>query len=428
MLEEMETMKSELYQIHTQNEDKLQVEGEELANLHNDLKEKMDYIDVLENSNRELEVKLNKAESEANHAMRELEQNHERNNEIEGKFGDQDDQIAQMHEDMQRLLEFKNELEALIEEQNKDIEEKTSKINYLVEDLEAKTGELEGKDAYIKNLEKQSKEYKTKYASVNSKLTRMKQGKVTELNKKIRDMQSEIDILKEMVKASKKEMHSKDISIKKYKKRMTSLERITKLRAKVGEMASNGSRQSQRNRSVGRHHDTYEYDTHEDSRDYEGDQVIMEAEENLEHTGPQDPYYIQGQNPKSNQYSKTPNTRVSKILNNSKIATLDKPSLERLKADNSMPKMDQRDPFKNKVFKGYDSYKDNLTKPDFKNNSYGIKGVFAQQEQFELPAIKESQGAMILDRRQLDILKKDTEDTKSTSNISNTYKQSYRIF
>ena len=121
---------------------------------------------------------------------------------------------------------------------------------------------------------------------------------------------------------------------------------------------------------------------------------------NLEHTGNQVQYY-NPPNAKSGQYSKTPNIRVAKNLNNSKIVNISKLSPERLKGDNSMPKMDNyRDPFQNKVTKGYDFYKDNLTKPDFKNNSYGVKSVFTTgSDQFELPAIKESHGAVIFDRK-----------------------------
>lgn len=232
-----------------------------------------------------------------------------------------------------------------------------------------------------------------------------------------------------MVKSSKNEVRTKEISISKYKKRLTSLEKISKIRSKVSELNSIHSQHSQRNRSMGRNPESYEYDEHYDSNHEEdNDAVIMEANENLEYTGQQNPYDQYG-NLKTNQYSKTPNIRVAKNLNNSKIAGLNHQSPDKLNPTGSMPKMDRKDPFGNKVSKGYDYYKESLGKPDFKNNSYGVKGVFTHQsDQFELPAIKESQGAVIFDRKRLDLLKRDTDDTKSTSNISNTYKQTYRIY
>lgn len=427
MQEEMETMKGELYGLQNQTEEHQQHLHTELHNLRMEVKEKLDLIDVLEGENRELEMRAKKAEDEARETMMELQAIQEQNEEQNDKFGDQED-IAQMHEDMRRLLEFKNELEALIEEQNKDIEEKTAKISKLVSELKAYKTEVESKDSYIKNLEKQAKEFKNKHASASTKLNRLKQGKVTELQKKIKDLTSEVNLLKDMVKSSKNEIRAKEISIKQYKKRMTSLEKINKIRSKVSEMNSMVSQNSQRNRSMGRQNETYEYDEPYDEAYEDQDEVIVEAEENLEATGNQDPYYNYSQNQKQMQYSKTPNIKVTKNLNNSKIASLSKISPEKLNPNASMPKVDGRDPFSKKVSKGYDMYKECLTKPDFKNNSYGVRSVFTQQnEQFELPAIKESHGAVIFDRKRLDLLKKETDDTKSTSNISNTYKQSYRI-
>lgn len=114
MQEEMETMKSELYQLHKQDNDTKNMEIEQLTDLYNEIREKNDIIENFEKT-------LKKAEDESTKAKQELRKLLDRNDEIENKYGDQDDQIGQMHEDMQRLLEFKNELEALIEEQNKDI-------------------------------------------------------------------------------------------------------------------------------------------------------------------------------------------------------------------------------------------------------------------------------------------------------------------
>lgn len=267
-------------------------------------------------------------------------------------------------------------------------------------ELKAIKSQGDQQEGYIKNLERQNKEYKTKIASTNTKLNKLKQGKITEFQKKIKDLTSEVNVLKEMVKSSKNEVRSKDISLSSYKKRLTSLEKISKIRSKVSEMHSSHSQNSQRNISNGRVNDTYEYDEHYDD-EHETDDVIIEAEENLEHTGNQAQYHNYPPNVKSVQYSKTPNIRVTKNLNNSKISNINKLSPERLKPDSSMPKMDNyRDPFQNKVTKGYDFYKDNLNKADFKNNSYGVKSVFTTgSDQFELPAIKESQGAIIFDRK-----------------------------
>ena len=45
-----------------------------------------------------------------------------------------------------------------------------------------------------------------------------------------------------------------------------------------------------------------------------------------------------------------------------------------------------------------------------------------------LPVIKESHGAVILDKKRFEMLKKDIDNSKNVAKISNTYKQSYNMF
>eukprot|EP00345_Euplotes_harpa_P002134 CAMPEP_0168324518 /NCGR_PEP_ID=MMETSP0213-20121227/4135_1 /TAXON_ID=151035 /ORGANISM="Euplotes harpa, Strain FSP1.4" /LENGTH=618 /DNA_ID=CAMNT_0008326817 /DNA_START=6 /DNA_END=1866 /DNA_ORIENTATION=+ len=408
LTEEMEAMKTDLFGLQSKNDEIYQQNSEEFQKMRDEIIQKAHVIDQLENTNRQLEVRTKKAEGEAREALLELQQIQDQNEERDDKFGDQDEQIAQMHEDMQRLLEFKNELEALIEEQNKDIEDKTKKLNSLLGEINHKNDEIANMSGYIKNLEKQNKEMKTKLNQLTLKLNQLKQGKIAELQKKIKELTSEADILKEMVKSSKNEIRSKEISIKKYQKRLMSLERISKIRSKASEIYSNHSQTSHRNRSIGRHNESYDdARAHEiPDDDEETDEVIVEAEENLEETGKHDPRIEYGQQLVGVQFSKTPNIRISKHLNNSKISNVMKDSSEKLKQDNSTTKVD-RDIFSNKSKKGY---------------------FYSDQNSFVLPAIKDSQGAIIFDRKKLDMLMKDIDDTKTTAKISNTYKQSYNIY
>lgn len=254
--EELEALKTQLYAIQSKNEEHNSHNAEEFKILRRELKEKMDLVDLLESKNRQLEVKAKKAENEAREAIRELEQINEQDE--DGNFENQNIQISQMREDMKRLLEFKNELEGLIEEQNKDIEDKTFKINELLEELASKNAQNGQVSNYIQNLEKQNRELKSKLNQSNTKLNHLKQGKITELSKKVKDLTSEVDLLKEMVKSSKNEMRAKEINLKKYKQRLTSLEKISKIRQKVQDAQSIGSQISQRSRSRGRQFETYE--------------------------------------------------------------------------------------------------------------------------------------------------------------------------
>ena len=405
--EELDSTKNELYGLRFKNEEYNQYTSDEMQKLRDELISKLDLVDHLENENRQLEVRATKAEDDARNTLIELQQIQEQNDEQNDKFGDQDEQIAQMHEDMQRLLEFKNELELLIEEQNKNIEKKQLKINDLIDEISVKNVDTEKLNLYIKNLEKQVKETKTKYNQVNSSYNRLKQGKIAELQKKIKDLNSEIDVLKEMIKSSKMEVRTKEISLQKFHKRIASLERISKIKSKASEIYSIQSQNSQRNRSVGRQQDSYEYNQTQDEDEGENDEVIVEAEENLEATGTQDPMQNYAQPTKASQYSKTPNIRMSKQFNNSKVSIALKDSPDKLKADFSASKIDENRSFKNKINKSY---------------------FDGEQPSFVLPVIKESHGAVILDRRKLDMLKKDIDNSKNIIKISNTYKQSYNIY
>lgn len=131
----------------------------------------------------------------------------------------------------------------------------------------------------------------------------------------------------------------------------------------------------------------------------------MEAEENLEETNHLK-YNFDQQQMIAAQYSKTPNVKGSKFANNAKMMEITKNGMRGLKADNSMPKIENRNV----------------------NNRSKNKYSIGDNSSFVLPTIKESHGAVIFDRKKLDLLMKDIDDTSSVAKVSNTYKQSYNIF
>lgn len=64
-----------------------------------------------------------------------------------------------------------------------------------------------------------------------AKVRRLKTGKITELQKRLKEKDNEIDVLKDMVVSGKKEVKSREITINKLKKRTGKLEKITGVRA-----------------------------------------------------------------------------------------------------------------------------------------------------------------------------------------------------
>ena len=92
-----------------------------------------------------------------------------------------------MQEDMQRLIEYKNELEVLIEEQNKEIDEKNEKGDEILQALKDKEEEGQQWGLYLEDLEKQLKDSMSKSKTYESRIRKLKSGKITELTKKIKD-------------------------------------------------------------------------------------------------------------------------------------------------------------------------------------------------------------------------------------------------
>ena len=78
-------------------------------------------------------------------------------------------------------------------EKEKDIDSQTSKISSLNEEL---------------------KELKSKYAYVQGKLNILRTGKLLDLQKKIKDLNDQNDILKGMLKSMKRDISTKDIGLK----------------------------------------------------------------------------------------------------------------------------------------------------------------------------------------------------------------------
>ena len=226
--EELDSTKNELYGLRFKNEEYNQYTSDEMQKLRDELISKLDLVDHLENENRQLEVRATKAEDDARNTLIELQQIQEQNDEQNDKFGDQDEQIAQMHEDMQRLLEFKNELELLIEEQNKNIEKKQLKINDLIDEISVKNVDTEKLNLYIKNLEKQVKETKTKYNQVNSSYNRLKQGKIAELQKKSKILTAKSMFLKKWLKAAKWKSELKKLVFRSFIKELQVLKEFRK--------------------------------------------------------------------------------------------------------------------------------------------------------------------------------------------------------
>lgn len=199
-----------------------------------------------------------------------------------------------MKKDMQKLIEFKNELEALVEQQNSELGKKTEELAMAQKELKVKDAQLRKMNEYISELEKQLKQDEHKIHQNEVKFKKMKQGQIIEMSKKLRDQQNQIEILKEMVAGSKKELQSKVHNITTLKKRLGSLEKINKIHlSRHSDIQSIVSKDFHPKKQI-KNNPFSQYEEDEKSsanekavyhKSLERSKPIVEAHEDLEHTG-----------------------------------------------------------------------------------------------------------------------------------------------
>ena len=332
--------------------------------------------------------------------------------------------IAQMKDDFASLLEFKNELEALLGEQGNELKSKKTKNKIIAESLQQREHEINGREHTFNQMKKELEEARAKARSFENKLRSLKQNRVAELTKKVKDQTSEIDVLKEMLRSSNKQIKVRETDNHRLKKKVDSLERISNIRSKVGGTSNNAHSvitHSHDEGSRGRRHtpnqndfipedeaeqyETMEFDEHQ--------QTVPDVRHNgvqlarVDEAGMQDSLERRRNTPrligvkgKSNlntigagrggEYVGSPPQMKKKSARGMR-SVHDEESLGMHTREKNRIPDDLSDVFSVKYYKEYDDYVDHLGKPEFKNNSYGMKSILSHQE-FELPKIHAKKG------------------------------------
>jgi len=266
--------------------DKLQQENEKL---NYEIVEYSSQYNEVQDEKRKLEIKLDDFEIKNHRAIEQQEYAHDH----ESAGDDHISNVHSMKKDMQKLIEFKNELEILVDQQNTEIGRKSEEMGQLQKELKTHVNQIAHMNEYILDLEKQAKSDEHKFRQAEVRLKKMKKGGNVEMTKKIRDQQNQINILKDMVSGSKKELKTKVINIDKMKKRLNSLEKIGQihysLHSGMDSVKSKG-RHGKKN-SVDpfiEYEDIEKYSSVEKPNHYKSQRYevpIKEAKEDLEHTG-----------------------------------------------------------------------------------------------------------------------------------------------
>lgn len=181
-----------------------------------------------------------------------------------------------------------------------------------------------------------------------------------------------------MLKSGQTEMKTKDIDLKKMKKRVRNLEKINGIRNQASELASNRSFGKLSSRIQQNRNQYYEDQIQENQYpEYPDDhQAIQEQPEQLEYTGEVEPPKPALEKP---QFSKTPNMRLNKNKSG-KIGIVEKLNPYRNAKSPQGAAHQTINPFDQNVGRGYDHYVDQLEHGDMKNNSNHIQGIFSYSD------------------------------------------------
>lgn len=211
-VEDMDAIKSNYEEQCSKLEEKLNTQSMEYMSQYNQL----------QSEKRKLEIKCDNLEIEKARGHESQDSSH--------KMGDNKSaHYEMMKKDMQKLIEFKNELEVLVEQQNTELERKNQDFGLMQKEFKNKDKQISHMNEYIGELEKQIKGQEHLLLKKETKFKQLKQDKMVEATKRIRDQQNEIDLLKQMISGSKKEIKAKVHNISTLKKRVGSLEKINHL-------------------------------------------------------------------------------------------------------------------------------------------------------------------------------------------------------
>ena len=273
-------------------------------------------------------------------------------------------------------------------------------------------------------MKKELEEARSKARSFENKLRTLKQNRVAELTKKVKDQAAEIDVLKEMLRSSNKQIKVRETDNHRLKKKVDSLERISNIRSKVGNNAHSVITNSHDEGSRGRKHTPNRQDfiAEDEAEQYETmefedhQQTVLDMRTNgvqltrVDEAGMQDSLERRRNTPRlvgvkgkstlntigagrGGDYVGSP-PQIKKKSARGMRSVHDEESIGTYTREKNRIPDDLSDVFSVKYSKEYDHYVEHLGKPEFKNNSYGMKSILSHQE-FELPKINAKKGSLV---------------------------------
>ena len=129
-----------------------------------------------------------------------------------------------MQEDFSALIEFKQELEKLLSDQTKQLKKKVLRLRHQDDSITTLEQQVHNQTLETKRLFEQGTDWKRKCLTLEQKVKVTSQITIKDLKKKTAEKIREVELMKELVKSSNKQLSSKDFDIKRYKIKIDKLE------------------------------------------------------------------------------------------------------------------------------------------------------------------------------------------------------------
>lgn len=111
-------------------------------------------------------------------------------------------QVDTLRAQMDKVLKYKSDLEVVLEQSTHSLEQKNRKMALTEEKLRSKEFQYEQLETYLKKEKLSVDDYKKKTVQLEIKLKSLQSGQLKQLQALVNEKNSEIEVLKEMVKAS----------------------------------------------------------------------------------------------------------------------------------------------------------------------------------------------------------------------------------
>mmetsp|Transcript_17993 Transcript_17993/g.30632 ORF Transcript_17993/g.30632 Transcript_17993/m.30632 type:complete len:226 (-) Transcript_17993:145-822(-) len=145
-----------------------------------------------------------------------------------------------MKEDMQAVLNYKADLEAMVEEQTRHITTASRKVLQLEEVMRTKDSDLEQKENALRRASESAADSKKKLVQLEVKLKQLTQATIKDLKMELRQRNTEVATLKDMLKSQTSSLKAKDIDISRLNKRLQKMERLSEVNKNLEQQYKGG--------------------------------------------------------------------------------------------------------------------------------------------------------------------------------------------